>query len=80
MKLLYTLLALSALSIGGYFIANSTGFDSGVFSTLLIESLFAFMMCGLAVVGIGVFVSFKRKHNYKDVMTIRQYYDYKSAR
>jgi len=80
MKLLYILLALFSTSVGGYFIVNNFSFDSGAFSSFLINSLFILMMFGLAAVGLAVLFTFKRRQHYRDVMTIRQYYDYKSAR
>lgn len=80
MKLLYILLALFTTAIGGYFVVNNFNFDSGAFSSFLIDSLFVLMIFGVAAVGIVAAIASKRKQYYKDVMTIRQYYDYKSAR
>jgi hypothetical protein len=77
MKLLYILLALFITSVGGYFIVNNFSFDSGAFSTFLISSLFVLMMLGLVAGSIAIAFSLRKKQQDRDVMTIRQYYDYK---
>lgn len=77
MKLLYILLVLFITSVGGYFIVNNFSFDSGAFSTFLINSLFVLMIIGLIAASVAVTLNLKRKQHDRDVMTIRQYYDYK---
>jgi uncharacterized membrane protein HdeD (DUF308 family) len=80
MKLLYILVALFALLFSGYMIANDFSFDHISFSNYLINTLFIMLLCCIGVVGLVAAVSYKRKHADKDVMTIRQYYQYRSAR
>ncbi len=80
MKPLYYLLLLIALFVFGYLIINDFNFDNITFSDYLINTLFFLLLSCLVVAIIGFFVSVRRKHLNKDVMTIRQYYEYKSAR
>ncbi|MCO6146466.1 intracellular growth attenuator family protein [Flavobacterium sp. NRK1] len=80
MKPLYYLLLLIALFVFGYLIINDFNFDNITFSDYLINTLFFLLLSCLVVAIVGFFVSRKRRHLTKDVMTIRQYYEYKSAR
>lgn len=78
MKLLYFLFALLAAIIGAYFVINNFRFDSAGFSTFLIDTLFIALTGALLAGGLALYVNVRRKHHYKGVMTIRQYYDFKS--
>lgn len=80
MKPLYYLLALAALFFTGYFAINGFSFDNISFSDYLINTLFILLLSCVIVAAVGYFVALRRKNMTKDVMTIRQYYDYKSAR
>jgi Tfp pilus assembly protein PilO len=80
MKPIYYFLLLMALFFTGYFIINDFNFDNISFSNYLINTLF-FLLLSCAIVAItGYLLAIRRKHLNKDVMTIRQYYQYKSAR
>jgi len=80
MKPLYYFLLLIALFFTGYLIINDFNFDNITFSNYLINTLFILLLtCVVVAVG-AYFVAVRRKHLNKDVMTIRQYYQYKSAR
>jgi hypothetical protein len=79
MKPLYALLFIMALMFGGYFVINGFSFDNISFSDYLINTLFILLLsCVLLGATVVWFINFKRKHNYKGIMTIRQYYQYKS--
>lgn len=80
MKLLYILLFIFALMFGGYFILNGYSFDNEGFSTYLISTLLITLLSCITVGGIIFFISIKRKKSLKDIMTIRQYYQYRDAR
>ena len=80
MKLLYFFLFLLTLMVGGYLWLNGFSFDNISFSNYLIKTLFILLLsCLVLVIGIYSLVVQRRRSN-RDVMTIRQYYDYKSAR
>lgn len=80
MKLLYFFLFLLTLMVGGYLWLNEFSFDNISFSNYLIKTLFVLLLsCLVLVIGIYSLVVQRRRSN-RDVMTIRQYYDYKSAR
>lgn len=80
MKLLYIILSVFGALFAGYLFINDFAFDNISFSNYLISTLFVLLLCCIAVIGLGAMVSFKRKNADKNVMTIRQYYQYKSAR
>ena len=81
MKLVYLILAIFIVMITGYMFLNDFNFDNTSFSNYLITTLVILLTSCLAVGGIvWLLLSFKRKNHYKGIMTIRQYYDYKSAR
>ena len=80
MKLLYILAVTFGLLLTGYMFVNDFTFDNTTFSNYLINTLFIMLLCCLGVVGLFAAVSYRRKHADKDVMTIRQYYQYRSAR
>ncbi len=80
MKLLYILISFIGLLITGYLFTNNFSFDNVSFSNFLISSLFALLLFSMLVGGIYALLSYKRKHTYSDMMTIRQYYNYRSAR
>ena len=80
MKLLYILAATFGLLLTGYLFVNDFTFDNITFSNYLINTLFIMLLCCLGVGGLIAAVSYRRKHADKDVMTIRQYYQYRSAR
>ena len=79
MKPVYALLFIVILMFGGYLLLNDFSFDNISFSNYLINTLFILL---LSCVAIGAFIvwiiSLRRKHSYKGIMTIRQYYQYKS--
>lgn len=79
MKPIYALLFIIALMFGGYFVINGFSFDNISFSNYLINTLFILLLSGLALGGaVAWFINLRRKHTYKGIMTIRQYYQYKS--
>ena len=78
MKLLYIFLALSTILTGVYLAAGNLNFDSAAFSTVLINGLFVVLVSGMLAGVLAFFINQKRKQHYKGMMTIRQYYDYKS--
>lgn len=80
MRPIYYFLLLMSLFFAGYFIINDFSFDNISFSGYLINTLFFLLLSCVVVAVIGYFVAIRRKHLNKDVMTIRQYYQYKSAR
>jgi len=80
MKLFYFILGAFSLLMGGYLFINDFNFDNISFSNYLITTLVILLTSCLAVGLVAWLVTIKRKHYHKDVMTIRQYYDYKSAR
>lgn len=78
MKLLYFFLVFTVVATGGFFLFQNI--NNAKFSMYLIDSIFVALLTMLVIVGIGVFVNIKRKQQNKNVMTIRQYYDFKSVR
>ncbi|WP_297332479.1 hypothetical protein [Flavobacterium sp.] len=80
MKLLYIFLTFIAAIVGGYLIINDFNFDNTSFSNYLINALFIVLLSCLVLIGIVYSISVKRRKNSKDIMTIRQYYQYKSIR
>ncbi|MFP9100390.1 LPXTG cell wall anchor domain-containing protein [Flavobacterium sp. RHBU_24] len=78
MKVVYILLALIIVVTGIYFATNNFSFNSTAFSAFLINGLFITLVGGLLAGGLAFLISLKRKQHYKGMMTIRQYYDYKS--
>ncbi|MFP9113658.1 hypothetical protein ACLI1A_06930 [Flavobacterium sp. RHBU_3] len=80
MKLFYILLTIVAVALAGYFVADSFDYDNATISVVLIDTLFVLIPITIVAVAAGVYFSIKRRQNDKDVMTIRQYYQYKSAR
>ncbi|SFQ32888.1 hypothetical protein SAMN05444144_10365 [Flavobacterium akiainvivens] len=64
----------------GYMVLNNFTFDNISFSNYLISTLFILLMCCLLAIGLGVIVSYRRKNSDKNVMTIRQYYQYKDIK
>jgi predicted membrane protein len=81
MKPIYSLLFVFGLLIAGYLFVNDFTFDNISFSNYLINTLFILLLSCLAIViGVVYLISVKRRSHYKDIMTIRQYYQYKSAR
>ncbi len=80
MKLIYLMLSIFILMLGGYMLLNDFNFDNTSFSNYLITTLVILLTSCITVGGIVWLVSAKKKNHYKDMMTIRQYYDYKSAR
>lgn len=78
MKLLYFFLFLFATLVGGYLFVNDFSFDNITFSNYLINSLFILLLSCLAIAGIIYTINLRKKHADKGVMTIRQYYQYKS--
>lgn len=80
MKPLYYLFLLVILLFTGYLFINDFNFDNITFSDYLINTLFILFLSCL-VVGVTIyFIAIRRKHLNKDIQTIRQYYEYKSAR
>jgi len=80
MKLLYIFLSVMTLILTGYLFMNNFRFDHSSFSTYLINGLFILLPFSLIVAGLAALFSYKRKHQDRDMMTIRQYYNYRSAR
>ncbi len=80
MKLLYYFLFLFVLLLAGYFLANDFSFDNITFSNYLINTLFILVLACAGVIGILYMVYQRRKNAKNGFMTIRQYYQYKSAR
>lgn len=80
MKLLYILLATFGALFAGYMVTNDFTFDNTSFSNYLISTLFILLMACLVAIGLGALVSYRRKHTDKNVMTIRQYYQYKDIK
>jgi hypothetical protein len=80
MKLLYFFIVLSFLLFGSYLVMNDFNFDNATFSNYLIKALFIILLLFLTILGGGFLMTMKKKKNYKGIMTIRQYYQYKSAR
>lgn len=80
MKLLYFFLFLFVLLVTGYLFIYDFSFDNITFSNYLINTLFIAVLSCVAIIGVVYLVTQKRKNNNKGVMTIRQYYQYKSAR
>ncbi|HYD90862.1 MAG TPA: hypothetical protein VEA37_05160 [Flavobacterium sp.] len=81
MKPLYILFFVLGLFFGSYMVINDFNFDNISFSNYLINMLFILLLsCVVLIAGIAWLVSFRRKHHDKGIMTIRQYYQYKSAR
>ena len=82
MKLIYFYIFLFALLLTGYLTLNNFTFDNITFSNYLINTLFVLLLTSAFVVlvsGTMYLIARRRKSAYyKDVMTIRQYYDYKS--
>lgn len=78
MKLLYIFLAFAIVATGGFFLFYNI--NNAKFSMYLINGIFIALMALLLIAGIVFFVGIKRKQHSKNVMTIRQYYDYKSVR
>lgn len=79
MKLLYIFLFLSGITFSGFFIANTVSFDM-LLNPVVINSLLAVIALFIAVWCVKLFINYRRKLTSKDVMTIRQYYNYRSAR
>ncbi len=78
MKLLYFLLFIFGLLLGGYLILNDFNFDNSTFSNYLLDTLFIFLMsCVGIIITALVIVSLKRRSTHKGIMTIREYYEYK---
>ncbi|MCW4470737.1 hypothetical protein OGH69_17325 [Flavobacterium sp. MFBS3-15] len=80
MKLLYIILAVFLMLLAGYMLLNDFTFDNGSFSNYLITTLVILLTSCIAVGGMAWLFAARKKNNYKGIMTIRQYYDYKSAR
>ena len=80
MKLLYIFLSIISLFLIGYLTINNFHFDHSGFSNFLINGLFILLPSSLTIAGIAALFSYRRKHQDKDMMTIRQYYNYRSAR
>lgn len=80
MKPLYYFILLMALFFTGYFIINDFSFDNISFSNYLINTLFILLLSCVVVAIAGYLIAIRKKQLNKNVMTIRQYYQYKSAR
>lgn len=84
MKLIYFLLFLFGLLLTGYLYVNNFSFDNITFSNYLINTLFVLLLTSMfvAIAATIMYMLARRRKStyYKDIMTIRQYYDYKSIR
>lgn len=79
MKLIYILIFIFAAILGGYLFLNDFSFDNTSFSNYLINTLFIFLLsCVGLVIGIMGIVYIRRKSANKGIMTIREYYEYKT--
>ena len=82
MKLVYFFIFLFGLFLSGYLFLNDFNFDNVTFSGYLINTLFVLVLTSVFVAvtsAVLYMVSQKKRSSYyKDVMTIRQYYDYKA--
>ncbi|WP_294821332.1 hypothetical protein [uncultured Flavobacterium sp.] len=80
MKFFYITFTVLALMLTGYMLINDFTFDNTTFSNYLITTLLILLSSCIGVGVVALLVSARKKNNYKGVMTIRQYYEYKSAR
>lgn len=80
MKILYILLSIAGLLVTGYLITNDFSFDNITFSNYLISTVLILFLSCLAVAGVVYVIAQRRKSATRGMMTIRQYYQYKSAR
>lgn len=80
MKPLYFFLFLFVLLLAGYLLLNDFSFDNTTFSNYLINTLFILVLACAGIIGVLYLVNQKRKNAKSGFMTIRQYYDYRSAR
>jgi polyferredoxin len=84
MRLIYFFLFVFVMMLTGYLFVNDFNFDNITFSDYLINTLFVLLLTCVFVVAVSgimyLIARRKRSSYYKDIMTIRQYYDYKSAR
>ncbi len=77
MKLLYLSLAIIIGLMVGYFILNDFTFDNKSFSNYLINTIFVILLSCIAVLGLGFLLNYRKKDRVRNIMTIRQYYQYK---
>jgi hypothetical protein len=80
MKLLYFFFFLFVLLLVGYLMLNDFSFDNITFSNYLINTLFILVLACAGIIGILYVINQRRKNAKNGFMTIRQYYQYKSAR
>ncbi|WP_129582970.1 hypothetical protein [Flavobacterium cyanobacteriorum] len=80
MKLLYFFLFLFGMLLTGYLLINDFSFDNISFSGYLINTLFIMIVGCAAVICVLYILGTRRRRPDKGMMTIRQYYQYKSAR
>ena len=81
MKLMYYFLGMLAAITGAYLWLNDFSFNHISFSSYLITTLFiALMTCLVLGATVYALYALRKRSSLKDVMTIRQYYEYKSAR
>ncbi|MGQ2984683.1 hypothetical protein [Flavobacterium sp.] len=80
MKLIYLTISIAILLFSGYMLLNDFNFDNTSFSNYLITAVLILLTSCLTVGGLAWLYSARKKNNYKGIMTIREYYDYKSAR
>lgn len=76
MKLLYISLLVLISLVAGYLFLNDFSFDNKSFSNYLINTLFIILLTSLAVIGVALLLN-RKKDKEKNIMTIRQYYQYK---
>ena len=77
MKLLYISLLVLIGLVAGYLFLNDFSFDNKSFSNYLINTLFIILLTSLAFIGVALLLN-RRKDKGKNIMTIRQYYQYKN--
>lgn len=68
------------LMLSGYLLFNGFNVSNVVFSELLINSLFIMLVSCFTIICVVYIATRKRRLSNKDVKTIRQYYEFKSAR
>ena len=79
MKLRYLLALVVTALFGVYFFLNGFSFDNLTFSSYLITTLC--ILLSTCIVGVSTYALLtmkKKRSSYKEVMTIRQYYQLKS--
>ena len=80
MRIVYTFLTLIALLVTGYLVTNNFEFNNIDFSNYLINVVLITLLSCLVLVGVVYIIIKRKKSTYRGIMTIKQYYRYKSVR